>query len=342
MHLRAEQLEAHLAKALGSIYAIHGDEPLVALEAADAVRAAARRKGCTEREVLFAERGFDWSALTHAGASSSLFGGAKVVELRMATGRPGTDGAAAIERYCAARDASTVTLVSLPRLDRAGQASGWFGALDAAGVIVEVWPVERARLPQWIGARLGRSGQHAAPAVLEFLADRVEGNLLAAHQEVQKLALLLPAGELSLAQVEDAVANVARYDAFDGSAALLAGDLARYLRILDGLRGEGEAPTYVLWTLAEDLRALLRIQSGLEAGGSIEALLREHRVWGPRQRHMKAAARRHSRAALQAAIARAARIDRIIKGVARGEPWQEFARLGLELLHGAERARLGV
>jgi DNA polymerase-3 subunit delta len=339
MHLRAEQLEAQLARTVASIYTIHGDEPLVALEAADAVRAAARRKGCTEREVLFAERGFDWSALTHAGASRSLFGGAKIVDLRIPSGKPGTDGTAAIERYCAARDASSVTLVSLPRLDRAGQASGWFGALGAAGVIVDVWPVERARLPQWIGARLGRSGQHAAPAVLEFLADRVEGNLLAAHQEVEKLALLLPASELSLAQVEDAVANVARYDAFDGSAALLAGDLARYLRVLDGLRGEGEAPTYVLWTLAEDLRALLRVQSGLEAGGSIEGLLREHRVWGPRQRHMKAAVRRYSRAALQAAMARAARIDRIIKGVARGEPWEEFARLGLELVHGTESAR---
>ena len=339
MHLRAEQLEAHLAKTLGSIYTIHGDEPLVALEAADAVRAAARRNGCTEREVLFADRGFDWSALTHAGASQSLFGGAKIVELRMPSGRPGADGAAAIERYCAAREAGTVTLVSLPRLDRSGQASGWFGALDAAGVIVEVWPLERARLPQWIGARLGRSGQHAAPAVLEFLADRVEGNLLAAHKEVQKLALLQPAGELSLAQVEDAVTDVARYDAFDGSAALLAGDLVRYFRILDGLRGEGEAPTYVLWTLAEDLRALLRIQSALDAGGSIETLLREHRVWGPRQAPMKAAARRYPRGALQKAIARAARIDRIIKGVARGEPWEEFARLGLELVHGTERAR---
>ena len=339
MQLRAEQLEAHLSKTLASIYTVHGDEPLLALEAADSVRAAARRKGCTEREVLFAERGFDWSALLHAGACRSLFGGAKIVELRIPSGKPGADGAAAIEKYCAARSTDNVTLVAVPRLDRATQSSGWFGALGAGGVIVNVWPVERERLPQWIGARLARSGQRAAPDVLEFLADRVEGNLLAAHQEVQKLALLLPAGELSRPQVEESVANVARYDASDGSGALLAGDLARYVRVLEGLRGEGEAPTLVLWRLAEDLRALLGIRSGIEAGRPIELLLRENRVWGPRQDLVRAAAGRYARRSLETAMAHAARIDRIIKGVARGEPWDEFVRLGLELAHGAERAR---
>jgi DNA polymerase-3 subunit delta len=339
MQLRAEQLDAHLSKTLASIYTVHGDEPLLALEAADTVRAAARRNGCTEREVLFAERGFDWSALLHAGASRSLFGGAKIVELRIPSGKPGTEGAAAIEKYCAARNPGNVTVVAVPRLDRATRSSGWFGALGAAGVIVDVWPVERPRLPQWIGARLARGGQRAAADVLEFLADRVEGNLLAAHQEVQKLALLLPAGELSLQQVEDAVANVARYNAFDGSAALLGGDLARYVRVLEGLRGEGEAPTLVLWTLAEDLRALLSIRSGMEAGRPIEPLLRENRVWGPRQGPVRAAAGRYARRSLETAIAHAAKIDRIIKGVARGEPWDEFVRLGLELAHGTEGPR---
>jgi len=339
MQLRAEQLEAHLAKTLAAVYTIHGDEPLLALEAADAVRAAARRSGCSEREVLFAERAFDWSALAHAGASRSLFGDAKIVELRIPSGRPGPAGAAAIERYCAAAGGGNVTLVAVPRLDRAAQASGWFAALGAAGVVVDVRPVERARLPQWIAARLARNGQRAPDAVLEFLADRVEGNLLAAHQEVQKLALLLPACELALEQVEAAVANVARYDAFDCGAALLAGDLARYLRVLDGLRGEGEAPALVLWTLAEDLRALSRIQSGREAGRPLESLLREARVWGVRQGLVQAALGRYPRRLLEAAIARAAGVDRIIKGVARGEPWDELARLGLELTHGTEGRR---
>ena len=338
MQLRAEQLEAHLAKTLAPIYTVHGDEPLLALEAADAVRAAARRRGCSEREVLHVERGFDWSALAHAGASQSLFGGTRIVELRMPSGKPGTEGAAAIERYCAADPGGNVTLVSVPRLDKATQSSGWFSALAAAGAIVDVRPVERARLPQWIAARLARGNQRAPGAVLEFLADRVEGNLLAAHQEVQKLALLLPAGEIALDAVEGVVANVARYDAQDAGAALLAGDLARYLRVLDGLRGEGEAPSLVLWKLAEDLRALCAVQAGREDGRPVEALLREQRVWGSRQGAVQSALGRHSRARLETALAHAARVDRAIKGVALGEPWDELARLGLELMHGTRRA----
>ncbi|MGH8705920.1 MAG: DNA polymerase III subunit delta, partial [Burkholderiales bacterium] len=186
MNLRAEQLEAHLSKSLAALYTIHGDEPLLALEAADAVRAAARNKGCDEREVFVAERGFDWGELAQAGASRSLFGGRKIVELRIPSGRPGSAGAAAIVAYCARLDPDQVTLVTLPRLRKDEQRSGWFTSLAGAGVVVNVYPVERARLPEWIGARLARQGQRASAEVLEFLAERVEGNLLAAHQELLK------------------------------------------------------------------------------------------------------------------------------------------------------------
>ena len=338
MQLRAEQLDSHLAKGLRPIYTIHGDEPLLALEAADAIRAAARKRGCSEREVLHVERGFDWSALTHAGASQSLFGGARIVELRMPTGKPGTEGAAAIEKYCEADPGENVTLVTVPRLDKTTQGAGWFSALGAAGVVIDLWPVDRSRLPPWIAARLARNKQRAGPAVLEFLADRVEGNLLAAHQEVQKLALLLPEGELALEEVEDVVANVARYNAHDAATALLVGDLARYLRVLEGLRGEGEAPTLVLWTVAEDLRALAGILHGMQSGRPIDALMREQRVWGSRQGPVQGALRRYARAQVDAALSNAARIDRMIKGVALGDPWDQLARLGLELVHGQRRS----
>jgi DNA polymerase-3 subunit delta len=333
MQLRAEQLEAQLSRNVASVYVIHGDEPLLALEAADAVRAAARREGCEEREVFSVERGFDWSELMQAGASQSLFGGRKIIELRMPSGKPGTQGAAAILAYCERLGKENVTLVSLPRLRKDEQNSRWFLALAGAGVVVDVYPVERARLPDWIGARLARQGQRASPEALGFIADRVEGNLLAAYQEVQKLGLLLPKGELSAAQVSEAVANVARYDAYDCSAALLAGNLARYVRVLDGLRSEGESPVFILWALAEELRALARIQQGVEAGRATDQLLRENRVWGERQGLMKAALRRHARAAVERALVHAARIDRASKGVGPGEPWDEFVRLGLELLN---------
>ncbi len=333
MLLRAEQLEAHLAKSLAPLYVVHGDEPLLALEAADAVRAAARRRGLAEREVFLAERGFDWSALVHAGASRSLFGGGKIVELRVPGGKPGTEGAQAIAAYCARLDPEMLTLVTLPRLDRAGQSSAWFAALAAAGVVVEIWPVERARLPQWIAGRLARQGQKASAEVLEFLAERVEGNLLAAHQEVQKLALLAPPGELALEAVEDAVASVARYDPYAAAEALVAGDLARYARVLEGLRGEGEAPTYVLFAVAGALQVL----RGAAEGKPIERLFGEYRLFHkPLQRALQAAARRHPPRVVEAAIAQAARIDRAIKGVARADPWDAFAALGLPFAGGSK------
>ncbi len=340
MQLRAEQLDQHLAgrggASLAALYVVHGDEPLLALEAADAVRGAARRAGYGEREVFVAERGFDWTALLHAAASRSLFAARRLIELRIPGGRPGVQGAEAIQRYCGRLDPDALTLVSLPRLDRAGQSSAWFGALCDAGVRVDIYPVDRARLPAWIGERLARQGQRAARPALEFLAARVEGNLLAAHQEVQKLALLAPAGELSLEAVSAAVADVARYDAWGASEALLAGDLARYARVVTGLRGEGEAPTLAVWAIGTDLRALLRIQHGLANGRPLDALVRESRVWGSRQEPLRAATRRYRPAAVRRALRRAAAADRAAKGVARADPWDRLLALGLELMHGSQ------
>jgi DNA polymerase-3 subunit delta len=335
MQLRADQLEAQLAKGkLAPLYAIHGDEPLLALEAADLLRAAARRAGFDERVVLIAERGFDWGELGHASASLSLFGAKQLIELRIPSGKPGTQGAQAIEACCAKLNPDTLLVVSLPRLDRTAQNSAWFGALSSSGTVLDVYPIERARLPAWIGERLARQSQRASREVLEFLADRVEGNLLAAHQEVQKLALLAPAGELSFDTVRDAVADVARYDAYSASEALLAGDTARYARAIAGLHAEGEAATLVLWALTEDLKALARIQDGVAAGRQIEQLFRENRVWGSRQAAFRSAITRLARRALEEAVIGAAAIDRAIKGVGPGDPWDEFLKLGLRLRAG--------
>ena len=331
MQLRLEQLDAHLAKGLSAVYAIHGDEPLLALEAADAVRAAARKRGFSDREVFEPGRHFDWSEFQHALASLSLFGGRKIVELRLPTGKPGADGAAAITAYCERPSPDMVLLASLPRLDRATQNAAWFATLSRAGVVVDIWPVERARLPAWIAERLARQNQRATREALEFLADRVEGNLLAAHQEVQKLALLAPQGEIGVEALREAVANVARFDAYSACEAMLAGDAARYVRVIDGLKGEGEAPSLVLWALSEELYALARIQAGVATGRAVDDLLRENRVWGARQRPMKAAAARLRPAAVQRALAHAATVDRAIKGVGSGEPWDEFLKLGLGL-----------
>jgi DNA polymerase-3 subunit delta len=316
MRLRSsEALAPQLAKSLAAVYALLGDEPLLLLEAADAVRAAARKQGFVEREVYEPARSFDWSELRHAGASLSLFGGKKIVELRLASGKPAAQASEAIVAWCQQPNPETLLLLSMPRPEGGGWwEAPWFLALDKAGVIVEVQPVPRSALPGWLQKRLARQKQSASRDALEYLADRVEGNLLAAHQELQKLALLAPEGELSLDTVREAVADVARYDTMAAAEALLTGDTARYMRVLEGLRGEGEATTHLLFTVSN---ALFAMAYGGYANKPTQALIER--------------ARRYPRAKLEQAISRAAQIDRAIKGVGSGEPWEAFARLGLEL-----------
>ena len=330
MQLRAEELERQLARSLANLYVIHGDEPLQSLEAADAIRAQARTLGYAEREVLAVERGFDWNLLAASGANLSLFSSKKLIELRIPGGKPGTEGAAAIVQYCAAPVADLLTIVSLPKLDRKTQDTAWFKALTRDGVLINTFQVERAQLPQWIAARLARQGQKADRETLQFLADSVEGNLLAAHQEIQKLGLLFPPGELAFDPVCGAVLNVARYDAFKLNEAMLAGDRVRLARMLDGLNSEGEAPPKILWVLAEEIRAVAKVQAGLAQGEDLQQLCRNNRVWGAvRQRLVTEAARRLSSAALGQALRHAARIDRTVKGLARGDVWDELLQLCL-------------
>jgi DNA polymerase-3 subunit delta len=330
MQLRAEELERHLARSLAPLYVIHGDEPLQSLEAADAIRAKAREQGYTEREVLAVERSFDWSLLAASGANLSLFSSKKLIELRIPGGKPGTEGAPAIVQYCSTLVADVLTIVTLPKLDRRAQDTAWFKALTRAGVLINTFQVERAQLPQWIAARLGRQKQKAGPETLQFLADSVEGNLLAAHQEIQKLGLLFPPGELAFDAVCGAVLNVARYDAFKLNEAMLAGDTARLARMLDGLKSEGEAPPKILWVLSEEIRAVAKIQAGLAQGEDLRRLYGNNRVWGDaRQRGVAEAARRLKSAALGQALRHAARIDRTIKGLARGDVWDELLQLCL-------------
>ena len=323
MQIKSEQLASQLEKTLKPVYAIHGDEALLVLEASDAVRAAARKNGFDQREVYEpAGRSFDWSELAHAGASLSLFGGKKIVELRLTSGKPSAQASEAIVEWCGDPSPEALLLVTMPRPEGGGWwEAPWFVALGKAGVIVEVQQVARAALPGWLQKRLAAQKQSASREVLDYLADRVEGNLLAAHQELQKLALLAPEGELGFDTVREAVADVARFDTNVAAEALLKGDTVRYLRVLEGLRGEGEAPTFLLFTLSSALFALAA------PGGWVSKAMQR----------VLAEAKRYPSPALARAIAHAAEIDRTIKGVGSGEPWEEFAKLGLEL-HASVRA----
>ncbi len=332
MLLRADQLPAHLGKTLAPLYILHGNEPLLVMEAADSIRTAAREKGYTEREVLVSGPSFKWDALHMAAGNTSLFGGNKLVDLRIPNGKPGREGGDALQRYVERMADGVITLITLPELDWAARKTAWFGALGNAGVAMELNAPPLAELPEWIALRLARQQQSAGRTVLDFIAAHVEGNLLAAHQEIQKLGLLYPVGELTLAQVEDAVLNVARYDVDKLRAALLAGDAARCARLLDGLRAEDAAPPLLLWAFASEIRALIGLRAAADEGRPLAAALRAERVFDDRRAAaLQRALPRFREAQLRAALLAAARIDRMIKGLTKGDVWDEFLQLALRL-----------
>ena len=343
MQVGLTQLTAQLQRGLKPLYTLHGDEPLLIQEAADAIRAAAKAQGHTERTVhTVAGAHFDWSEVLASGTSLSLFADKQIVEVRIPSGKPGKDGSVALQQLAESvgSDDTTLTLVLLPRLDAASQKTAWFSALDNAGVVVKVDPVERNALPAWIAQRLQDQGQQVAageegPRTLQFFADRVEGNLLAAHQEIQKLALLYPAGVLSFEQVQDAVLNVARYTPFKLAEAVLGGQIERVTRMLDGLEAEGETPVLVHWALADDIRTLQRLRQAMDAGKPLPMALREHRVWGAKEKLMERAVPRLSSPQVAQWLVDAHKVDGIAKGLKHEgwpeRPWPALHRLATQV-----------
>ena len=348
MQLSANQLTNHLQRGLKSLYTLHGDEPLLQQEALDAIRAVARTQGYTERSShTVAGAHFDWSEVLAAGGSLSLFADKQILEIRIPSGKPGKDGSVALQQLAegAQGNDAVLTIVLLPRLDKMTKSTAWFAALENCGVTLQMDPIERNALPQWIAQRLGAQGQRveageAGQRTLQFFADRVEGNLLAAHQEIQKLLLLYPpsgegGGVLTVEQVESAVANVARYDVFKLSEAVLAGQAMRVQRMLDGLQAEGEAEVLVHYTLAEDIRALKRVKDAMGKGRPLPMALREQRIWGPRERLFERVLPKLSDATLAELLEAAHVVDGIVKGLKQPDwphnGWQALHRLALQL-----------
>jgi DNA polymerase-3 subunit delta len=354
MQLAISALAAHLSKGLKPLYTLHGDEPLLQQEAADAIRAAARAQGYTERSVYtVAGAHFDWSEVLAAGGAMSLFADKQIIDIRIPSGKPGKEGSIALQQMAAAaqHNDSTLTLVLLPRLDKATKSGAWFAALESFGVTVPVDPIERGALPAWIARRLDAQGQRVLSGeegerTLHFFADRVEGNLLAAHQEIQKLALLYPCGPgtaLSLAQVQSAVLNVARYDVFKLSEAVLAGQLGRVQRMLDGLQAEGQAEVLVHYTLAEDIRAMKRLKDAVAQGRPMPVALRELRIWGPRERLLERLVPRLSAPELAGWLQDAHVVDGIVKGLKSPDwpqdGWQALHQLAMRVARAAHSLR---
>lgn len=342
MQIALNQLTAQLGKGLRTLYTVYGDEALLVQETVDAIRAAARAAGHSERNSFtVAGAHFDWSAVLAAGGSLSLFADKQIIEVRIPSGKPGKDGSTALQQLAESSvgNDDTLTIVILPRLDKATKTGAWFAALEANGATIQVDSIERAVLPPWIAQRLQLQGQHVKSGeegqrTLAFFADRVEGNLLAAHQEIQKLGLLYPPGELAFEQVEQAVLNVARYDVFKLSDAVLSGQVLRTERMLSGLQAEGEAEVLVHWALAEDIRAMKRVKDALRNGRPMPMALRENRVWGNKERHFERVLPRISDAAVARLLHSAHAVDGIVKGLKVPEwpqnGWQALHRLALQ------------
>lgn len=352
MQVRASDLPQHLQRqGLKAIYTVFGDEPLLAQEAADLLRATGREQGFGDRQVFTVSGAhFDWSGVLGAAQSMGLFADRQLIEIRIPSGKPGKEGSAALQQYCDNLGDGLLTIVHLPKLDRQQMQGAWFLALDRAGITVRVDPVERHQLPAWIAQRLKAQGQsvgagEAGQQALAFFADRVEGNLLAAHQELQKLALLHPQGELSFEQIESAVLNVARYDVFKLGSAVLAGQAGRALRMLDGLKAEGEAAVLVHWTLAADISALQRTRAAMSAGKPLPMALREARVWGDKERLFERLLPALDDATLADLVVAASLCDGLVKGLRQPDwptdPWDGLRRLVLMTLDALAPAHAG-
>ena len=330
MNISPERLPDHIAKGLAPLYVVFGDEPLTAIEAADSLRSAARAAGYTERSVYAVQGRYNWNAIFAGGDNLSLFAERRLTEIHIPSGKPGIDGGKALEAYASHLPADTLTLITLPGLDWRATQSRWFSALSAVGTVIEAKAIERAALPGWMERRLAKQGLLAERAALEFLADRVEGNLLAAQQEIDKLALLLPRGKISLADIESAVVDVSRLEAELLQDALLQGDTARYARIVADLKDSGEHPVAFMWRLGDVVRMLLKLKLGVHQGEALGALMKQARVRDQRRPWVEKAMARLSQTRIEAAQAMLALLDRQAKGLERiGDPWDTILRMGL-------------
>lgn len=332
MHIQPANLSRHLQKKLLTFYTVYGEEPLLAIESADLIRKMARMNGYIEREIFTIDNQFKKPDLLLKSNSLSLFGERRLIDIRVPSGKPGKEGGKAIEDYCYSLPPDTLTLVTLPKIDKQGKITKWFKALEKAGSMISVSLVELNQLPDWINQRLSIQNQRTDPDTLRFFAEKVEGNLLAANQEIKKLALLYPPGTLSFTQIKDAVMEVARYDIYKLSDAMVTGEIARFILVLKGLQGEGTAVPFILTILAGQIRSLIIIRKGLDSGKPYTQLMREAKVWGDRQKVMGNAAKRVGLKLLVQALLHAAKIDKISKGVTKGDTWDEIEQLGLHFI----------
>jgi len=336
--IQANQLNSQLQKSLAPCYLVTGDEHLLVSEVLDAIRDAARQQGFASRDLHVATTGFDWAQLRDSTSNLSLFAEKRIVELRLPTGKPGRTGSQAIVELIEQTGPDLLLLVSAPKLDRNGQASKWAKALESTGVNIQLWPIGPRELPGWIAERMRRVGLQPDRGAVSIIADRVEGNLLAAGQEIEKLRLILGEGEVSEAEVSSAVANSSRYDVFKLVDASLSGDATRAIKILTGLHAEGVEPVIIVWALTRELRSLASVADAIAGGLDLSAGMKKANVWRSRQPFVRSCIARHQERDFHRLLKATGQADQAAKGQLRADPWQLITVIVLELAMGHRRA----
>jgi DNA polymerase-3 subunit delta len=331
MKINASDLDSALARQLQAIYFVSGDEPLQQNEVCDAIRAAARKQNYTERHVLHVDKGFDWEQFVALSNSMSLFADRQLIELRMPGGKPGEKGAKVLQDYAASPSPDCVVLIISGKIDKQAQKSKWFSQIEKNALFIQIWPVEANQLGGWIQRRARAKGMTLTPAAVQIMVERVEGNLLAASQELDKLYLLFGDTKIDDTAVIDAVSDSARYDLFGLVDACLNGDAKRVARMLQGLRGEGVEPVLMIWALSREIRSLIPMAVSVAAGKRPEQVVAHPSVWAKRKPLVATALKRHSARSLQQMLQHAAKIDRTIKGLSGGNVWDELLQLALSL-----------
>ncbi len=338
MQVSAEQLSSQLQKQLLPVYVVSGDEPLLQQECCDLIRQSARQQGCTEREIIDTSlAGFNWQDILHSAANMSLFAERKLVELRLPGGKPGADGSKALCEYLTLASEDDVLLVISGKIDKQSLSSKWYKSLDRVGVTIRVWPIAARELPAWLRQRVQSAGLTIDNDALELLCDRVEGNLLAAVQEVEKLKLLTTDNHVNVRTVSASVSDNSRFDIFNLADSALTGNATTSLRILHVLRAEGTEPTLVLWALTREVRTLYQVQLDCDQGQGVQQALTSRRVWNNRMSLMRSALSRHDANSLSQLLEQAAAVDGSIKGFGVGRAWDNLETLTLNLCRGTPR-----
>ena len=338
MKIAANQLSSHLNNTLLPCYLVTGDEHLLVQEALDSIRAKARQQGFGSRELFVQTTGFDWGELASAGGNLSLFAEKRIIELRLPTGKPGVKGSAAISDFTVDIADDLLFIVSAPKLDRNSQKAKWVKALEAAGGVIQIWPVGIRELPAWINDRMKRAGLQPERDAVRLIADRVEGNLLAAQQEIEKLRLLHGEGPVSVDDVDAAVADSSRFDVYKLVDAAVGGNAARAIRILGGVKSEGVEPVIVMWALTRELRMLAGLSDNIRSGMDLSSGMRKAGVWQNREALMRACIGRHQSTSFYPLLQLARQADAAAKGQTRADPWQLATRIVMELSGAGVRA----